>query len=264
MRYFVQNSISCRGDVRRQRSHFWPAATALLVLAPALAPTLAQAQAKPAIEVSATTDERRRGLSWSDGDASASASVDLQLAGLNAGARVTALRGSARHAGADMVTDLTLGTGFDLSGARLSVSAIGHLFTGASEMMDYGEVAADASYTFGPLQVEAGANFAPSQSAIGGSNLYLFAGANAGIPATPFTLSASIGRSIGSDDRLRSDRLRPGGDYTDWRIGVDHVTGPLTVGLDYTGTDLSDGAVDPIGDRRNSGNRLLARAQFSF
>jgi uncharacterized protein (TIGR02001 family) len=260
MRYFVQNSTDCRADTRRRRSPFSPAAAALLVLAPALA----HAQAKPAVEVSVTTDERRRGLSWSDGDASASASVDLQLTGLNAGARVTALRGSARHAGADMVTDLTLGTGFDQSGVRLNVSAIGHLFTGANDRMDYGEVAADASYTFGPLQVEAGANYAPSQRSIGGSNFYLFAGANAGIPATPFTVSASLGRSIGSDNGLRSDRLRPGGDYSDWRIGVDHVTGPLTVGLDYTGTNLSDGMVDPIGDRRNSGKRLLARAQFSF
>ena len=227
-------------------------------------PVAAKAQAGATFDVAATTDERRRGLGWSDGDASVSAGVGSRLAGLDVRARVTALRGSARHGGADAVADLTIGTGWDLAGLTLRAGATGHLFAGARGGLDYGEINGDASYSLGPVQVEAGVRFAPSQRAIGGSNLYAFAGANAGIPATPWTVFASVGRSMGSDDRLRSDRLRPGGDYTDWRIGVDHVAGPITVGVDYTGTDLSDGAVDPIGDRRNSGDRVLARVRFDF
>ncbi len=225
----------------------------------------AHAQALPTVGVEATTDERRRGLSWSGGDASVSADAALAIAGLDVSARIAALRSSSRHAGADAVADLTLGTGWNVSGVRLRASATGHLFAGARGGMDYWEVGGDASYTLGPLQVEAGLSLAPDQKAIGGGNLYLFAGANAGIPATPLTVSASIGRSTGDDDRLRSDRLRPGGDYTDWRIGVEHVTGPLTLGVDYVATDLSRRReITAIGDPWNSGDRLLARVRFGL
>ncbi|WP_204283871.1 TorF family putative porin, partial [Klebsiella pneumoniae] len=65
--------------------------------------------------------------------------------------------------------------------------------------------------------------YAPSQSAIGGDNLYLFASANAGIPATPLSASATLGHSTGStDDPVRAARLRPLGDYTDWRLGMEY------------------------------------------
>ena len=257
----MQKSTGCVVSSRASNALVW-AATAPVLLA--LAPAAAVAQSRSILEVSATTDERRHGLSWSDGRASASARVDLQLGGLDTSARLSALRSSARHTGADLVTDLTLGKAWDLAGMRVRVSAIGHLFTGASEQMDYGEVGAGASYTLGPLQVDAGANFAPDQKAIGGSNLYMFAGAAAGVPATPVTVFTSLGRSLGEDGATRSDRLRPGGDYTDWRIGADYVLGQLTVGLDYTGTQLQNRSVGTIGDRRNSGDRLLARVQLNL
>jgi hypothetical protein len=229
-----------------------------------LPPAAAIAQSRSILEVSATTDERRRGLSWSDGEASASARVDLPLGGFDTSARISALRGSARHAGADLVSDLTLGTAWDLAGIRVRVSATGHLFTGASEQMDYVEVGAGGSYTLGPLQIDAGANFAPSQKAIGGSNMYMFAGAAAGIAATPITGFASVGRSLGDDRDGRSHRLRPGGDYTDWRIGADYVLGQLTVGLDYTGTQLRNNPNQIVADPHNSGDRLLARVQLNL
>lgn len=233
-----------------------------LAVAPVLAPFAAHAQVRAGVE--ATTDERRRGLSWSDDDPSISADAQADLTGFQAGARVVALRGSPRHAGADAVADLTLARSIDLSAFRLRASATGHFFAGAADGMDYWEGGADASYSLGPLQVEAGASLAPSQRAIGGSNLYVYAGVNAGIPATPVTLSAAIGHTSGSDGRLYSDRLRPGGDYTDWRIGIEHTVFPLTLGLDYVGTDRADRPVTPIGDPRNDGNRLLARARLSF
>lgn len=237
---------------------------AALPLALAVLPAAAPAQSKPSFGVEVTTDERRRGLSWSGGDPSISADAALSLAGFEADARVAALRGSPRHAGADAVADLTLGKTWGVGGLSLRARAIGHLFAGAREPMDYWEVGGTASYTFGPLQGEAGVTYAPSQSAIGGSNTYAFVGASAGIPATPFTISASAGRSMGPDDRLRSARLRPGGDYTDWRIGVEHITGPLTLGVDYVGTDVPRGAAGALADAGNSGDRLLARARLSF
>ncbi|MEP9400927.1 TorF family putative porin [Sphingomonas silueang] len=228
--------------------------------------SVAHAQSLPQVGVEATSDERRRGLSWSGGRASISGDVAATLGGIDLDARVAALRESDRQYGADAVADIGAAFGQSLGPVELRALAIGHVFAGAMTRADYGEVGVEARYTLGPVEASAGATWAPPQRAIGGSNLYLSARAVAGIPATPFTLVASIGRSSGTvDDPVRANRLRPGGAYSDWRLGVDHVTGPLTLGVDYVGTDLRDDAVVPVvGDRRHSGDAVLARARLSF
>lgn len=226
----------------------------------------AQAQSLPSVGVEATTDERRRGLSWSEGKASISGDAALTLGMIELDARVSALRGSVRHDGADAVADLGAAIVTDVGPFQLRGRAIGHVFAGAEQGMDYAEFGGDARYTLGPVELTAGALYAPPQRAIGGSNLYLSAQAVAGIPITPFTLVGGIGRSSGAvDDALRADRLRPGGTYVDWRLGVEHTTGPLTLALDYVGTDLNDDrGVTSIGDRPHSGDRILGRARFAF
>lgn len=237
-----------------------------LILASLLASAAAQAQSPVSVGVEATTDERRRGLSWSEGDASVSGDLSARLGAIELDARVAALRGSVRHDGADAVADLGAAFVTDAGPFQLRARAIGHVFAGARSDLNYGEVGGDARYTLGPAELTVGALYAPPQDAIGGSNLYLSAQGVVGIPATPFTLIGGVGRSSGSVDSVaRADRLRPGGTYSDWRVGVEHVTGPLTLALDYVGTDLADGrAVGAIGDRRNSGDRVLARARFAF
>ena len=219
--------------------------------------------------VEAETDERRRGLSWSEGKAALAASATVGLpAGFDISARITTLRDSPRAGGADAVIDATLGYSTDLGGGvRGEAFAVAHLFTGARGPANYVEGGAGLSYQLGPAQIGADLRYAPSQEAIGGDNLYLGAHANVGIPATPFTVTASIGRSSGSvDDPLRAARLRPAGTYSDWLVGVRHITGPLTLGLDYSGTsiDRADVVASPYADARNSGDRLTARASFSF
>ena len=104
------------------------------------------------------------------------------------------------------------------------------------------------------------------QSAIRGNNLYLYANGYSGIPGTPLGLSAAIGRSSGSvDDPLRAARLRPDGTYVDWRIGLEHVRGPLTLAVDYVGTDIDQGApTSPFADARHAGERVLGRVRLSF
>ena len=247
-----------------------PAARMVLAIAGAAGclTTAAPATAKTGIRASveATTDERRRGLSWSEGRASISGEFGADLGGIETSVRVAATRGSVRHAGADAVIDADVGKSFDLGPFRVRGRAIGHFFVDAGRTMDYGELGADGSYSLGPVQVSAGAIWAPDQGAVGGDNLYLYAGANAGIPGTPFTVSAAVGRTTGdSDDPVRSARLRPDGDYTDWQIGVAHVVGPLTLAVDYVATDVdSSRVVSPLGDRGNSGDRILARAALAF
>lgn len=226
-------------------------------------PAMAQVQAG----VELATDERRRGLSWSEGKAAPSAFARIDLpGGFDLGARVLATRGDPRHGGADGVVEPTLGYSTDVGGIRLDGFVTGHLFTGARGDMNYGEVGAGASYSLGPAEAGVEARYVPSQDAIGGDNLYLAVRGRVGIPATPWTLTAHAGRSSGSvDDSVRAARLRPGGTYHDWALGVQHVTGPLTVGLEYTGTDIANVRdASPFAVREHAGDRLAARISLGI
>lgn len=216
--------------------------------------------------LSVATDERRRGLSWSGGRAVVAGEASATIGAVTGAARVTSLRGSARADGADAVADLSLTGGIDAGGVRVEAGGVAHLFGGAGRRMDYGELTLAARYAFGPAQFDAGIDYAPDQAAIGGDNAYLHAGASAGIPGTPWTVLGAVGRSIGGGSPdPRVDRLRPGGDYSDWRIGVEHIRGPLVLGLTYTGTDLSDDRLPSrFADHANSGDRLTASARISF
>lgn len=216
--------------------------------------------------VELATDESRRGLSWSEGRIAASADAMVTLGALDASARVVSTRDSVRHAGADAVADLELGAVTDVGAFRLRGHVTAHVFTGAREKMDYVELGGRASYTLGPLQLGAGAVYAPDQRAIGGDNLYVFASANAGIPATPLSASAAIGRSTGStDDPLRAARLRPLGNYSDWKLGLEFNQFPFTLGIDYVGTDFARRTTSsPYADIGNSGDRVMGRVRLSF
>lgn len=224
----------------------------------AVAQSLTPVSLRPAFEIA--TEENRRGVSWSEGRAAISADLALGAGPVEGTARVVSLRDAGLHGGADAVIDLGLSATQDVGPFAVTGQGIMHLFTGAFGKQDYAEAGLTAAYTLGPVRVTGGGLYAPEQDAIGGSNLYLFAGADAGVPATPFTIYGHIGRSSGEvDDTLRANRLRPGGRYHDWRLGVDHVTGPLAVSLEYVGTDIPEEAA-----RNDHDDRLVARARFSF
>ncbi len=241
-------------------------AIAAAALCAAAIPASAQVSIGGSIEV--VTDERRRGISWSDGDLAPAASVIAQVpAGFDLGVRVTGTRGDPRHGGADAVVDVTGGFTRDIgSGLRLDGFVSGHLFAGAAGSLDYVEGGVGASYALGPAEIGVDARYAPDQSAIGGDNLWLGARARVGVPATPFTVRGTIGRSSGSvDDPDRAARLRPGGNYTDWSLGVDHITGPISVGVLYTGTDIDDRVLaSRYANPSHIGDKVTARLAVSF
>jgi uncharacterized protein (TIGR02001 family) len=236
----------------------------LVAAAPAAAQDVPSAGVTASAEV--TSDEVRRGLSWSGGRAAVAGELRGSRGALDASVRAVTLRDSPRHAGAEAVVDLTAGTGWDLGAIRLDATATGHLFAGARGRMDYVEFGATAGYGYGPIYATLGVAVAPSQDAIGGSNVHVRADANAGIPGTPFTLLAGLGHSSGSvTDPVRADRLRPGGSYIDWRLGVEHRRDRLTFGIDYIGTDVAQAdASTRFADARHAGDRLVGRAQLSF
>ncbi|KQN25186.1 hypothetical protein ASE86_02700 [Sphingomonas sp. Leaf33] len=243
------------------RLAFFLAGVASVTSAPALA------QSKPAIGAEATTHEVRRGLNWSGGRAALSADIAVDdLAGFDLLGRVVTTRESPRHAGADAVADLELGRGFDIGAVRLRASVTGHLFAGAAIDADYYELGATGSYTLGPVTLDAGAKYAPEQSSIGGDNLYLFANASGAIIGTPLTANAGIGRSTGqTDDPVRAGRLRPAGDYTDWRLGLSYGLSKVTLSLDYVGTNIDDRrTVSPFADPDHIGDRVVGRVRVAF
>ncbi|WP_443970752.1 TorF family putative porin [Sphingobium sp. CR28] len=217
-----------------------------------LAGTQAKAQATldPDLTVELATDERRRGLSWSDEHASARAALRLPLGdGPFVSASVASLGGSNRHGGADAVIDLSAGYARNVGAWRLSADVVTHRFAGVpnSGFLEFG---GSAAFTLGPAMVDAFARFAPAQDAIGGQTLYIGTGVQAGIPGTPLSLSAHVGRSTGTDkgDDLARFRLRPQARYHDWSVGLDYVGKNWSAGLRYTDTNIAralDNQADP-------------------
>lgn len=214
----------------------------------------------------AASNEVRAGISWSGGSASASVDARLDIGIADVSLRTVALRGGVRHGGADAVVDIALGRDWSLGAVTVRTEAIGHVFGGAGLGMDYGELALGARYGIGPLRVSATAWYAPSQSTIGGDNLHLRVAADAGLPGLPITLLASAGYTTGSGNAPRAARLRPLGDYADWKLGAEYSRYPLTFGLDYTGTDIAAGrpTLSPFADPAGGADRVVARVRLSF
>lgn len=243
----------------------------MLVLALIAGAGAAEAQqlGRPTGSVEATTDHRRRGLSWSDGDPALDAIVSVPVAGLRLDGRATTTRGAMRHGGADAVFDAAAAYTTELaSGVSLSAGATGHFFAGSAVKADYGEVDLGLGYALGPLQLDLAASYAPDQAAIGGDNLYLQARASAGVPGTGVDVAAHVGRTSGTtDDPLLAARLRPAlQSYVDWGVRVERRFGPLALGLRYSGTDVDTRAVaaSPFADPDDAGDRLTAHAVVFF
>lgn len=161
-------------------------------------PAAAQYASGPSATVEVASDERRRGLSWSDGDPVLRGTLSVPVAqGLSLDGAATSLWSSDRHGGANAVIDLGPSYVHQLGGWRLSLDARYHLFPGADHQ-GYGELGAGAGFLIGPASIDIGAQYAPRQSAIGGDNLYLSSAASFAIPGTPLTASARVGHSSGS------------------------------------------------------------------
>ncbi|SFR96981.1 TorF family putative porin [Sphingomonas jatrophae] len=234
----------------------------MALLLAALPSAMAAAQGiEPSLDL--TTDERRRGLSWSRGRPALVAGVVVPVGStLSLGARGTTLRRSARHGGAALGFDLDAMIARDLGPWRLSGGVIGHVFTGRSEL-GYAEVEAGVGHLIGPLQIDLTATYAPRQRAIGGDNLYVRLAGSAALPGTPLALRAHLGHSSGDTrDIERAARLRPDGDYWDYRIGLDLTRTPVTFGVALSGTSADRPAPGRFVDR-HVGTRLVAFARLA-
>ncbi|MFC4593611.1 TorF family putative porin [Sphingobium tyrosinilyticum] len=230
-----------------------------LIACASASPALAQYESGVSATVEAASEERRRGLSWSDGEPVLRGSISMPVAkGLSIEGATTSLWGSDRHGDADAVIDLGAVFARQFGGWSLSAEGRYHLFPGASGP-GYGEIGAGAAFLIGPASVDLSANYAPKQSAIGGDNLYLSASAVVGVPGTPLTVSARIGRSSGDvRDPVRAARLRPNGAYWDHGFNIDYLKGRWFAGLRY-----ADSSIDGPGSH-HAGATLIGRVGFNL
>lgn len=212
------------------------------------------------------SDDRRRGLSWSGGRAALSAGAGVSIGpALRFDASVATARSSDRHGGADAAIDMSLGYSRYLGPIRWDAVVIGHAFPGATDAPGWIEVGTSAGLAYGPVTLDVSGRYAPAQSAIGGDNLYVGAELRAGIPATPFSVRAAGGRSTGSvDDAIRAARLRPSGAYWNWLVGVERVSGPFSVALDYVGTDIGREQASPFAETADARDMVVARVSYRF
>jgi uncharacterized protein (TIGR02001 family) len=214
----------------------------LLVSAFICAPAFAQTGAPGDFELAGSaglwSQYRFRGVSLSDEDPAAQASLTLShKSGLYAGAWASTADGFGRSAGADMELDLYGGYGGDFALGSYDVGVLWYAFPGA-ENADRVELYGSLTGALGPARAKLGVNWAPSQDSLGNEdNLYLYTELSSGIPASPVTLRAHLGYTNGA---LSPARLLTGdSDYLDWSLGADYALGPVTLGLSYVDTDVA-------------------------
>jgi uncharacterized protein (TIGR02001 family) len=236
------------------------ALAALAFAAFAAAPAFAQEAAAPdeeaaddgAFDISATltvtSDYRFRGISLSDRDPAGQASVDISYRGFYAGVWTSTM---ARYADTNVETDVYAGYGGEAGPIEYEIGAIAYLYPGGDGSGNVYEGTGSIAYTFGPATGRLKVNYAPDQENLAGDNLYLSADLRVGIPNTPVTAFAQVGRERGSFY----------GRKYDWSLGVEVTRGRFTASLGYFDTDLN-GLTSGFGHNVRGG--IVASASVEF
>jgi uncharacterized protein (TIGR02001 family) len=189
--------------------------------------------------VEVMSDYRFRGISRSDEKPAVQAQLTVgHDSGFYLGGRGTTLRGinplrihqMAPEEFGDLQLDLYAGYGTNLTlGTGLDAGVMYYRFTGEDNAGGYLEPYASLTHTLGPVQATAGVKYAPSQSAIGDSDmLYMFGEVEASIPLTGITAVGHIGRQ-------QSDTM---GSYSNFSLGGRYGFGPAYIGARYVNTGL--------------------------
>jgi len=242
------------------------------VLLFAAAPVLAQEAEAPAPDfkvsgsVALVSDYRFRGVSQSDkGFAIQGGLTGTHKTGFYAGFWASNLAGWGTFGGPNLELDLFGGYKMPIGDGALDAGLTWYMYPGGASNTDFAEPYIKLSGTAGPVSLLAGVAYAPKQEALGNwyftgaafqdgipddfgaknDNLYLWGDVAGGIPGTPVTLKAHIGYSDGNPGLgPNGTSVAPTGSYWDWLIGADLVLGPVTLGIAYVDTDISDTSIE--------------------
>lgn len=163
--------------------------------------------------------------------------------------------------GADAQVDLSAGYRRTIDGTTFDVGVLYYYHPGSGGIAsDFVEPYASVSHLLGPVTATGSVAYAPKQSALsigngGEDNVYVAGDLSAGIPGTPFGLSAHLGRTFGPS------AVSIGRAYTDWGLGATYTTRGLTFGVRYVDTD--DAFITPRG-RNAAAAGLVASVGLSF
>ena len=201
----------------------------------------------------AVSDYRFRGISQSNEDPALQASVTLDHdSGFYAGAFASSLSDDLRPGEIELdgfvgyTREIASGTDLDVG-----IQLYGFPNNGSLTNASYFEPYASVRHTLGPVTAEVGAAYAWEQEGLAGNDsLHVFTDLRGGIPMSRFTVLGRVGYTSGPA------RFTGFSDYLDWRLGVQYVLGPATLGLDYVDTDIASG---PDADAT-----LVASLRFGF
>jgi uncharacterized protein (TIGR02001 family) len=208
------------------------------------APALAQDEPKAfTVTGGATlvTDYRFRGISQTDKDFAVQGTFTVAH---ESGIYATVWGSSVDDyvaAGSDQEIDLSAGFKKTFGGTTVDIGGLYYYYPGAEKIVpgyasDFLELYGSVAQTFGPVTGKVLVAYAPKSSALDygfgkEDNLYANASLSGGIPGTPVSVSAGVGRTF-----TRSF-LSGGIKYTDWSLGASYTTGPLTFGVSYVDTN---------------------------
>lgn len=205
--------------------------------------------------IAATSDYRYRGLKLAEGALQPTVTIAHE-SGFYVGAWGSNLDDTPRYGTIEL--DLYAGWSGEVSGGvTADVGVMRYIYPDRDRALGrtgYWEPYASVRGSLGPATAKVGVAYAPAQNAIGGGdNLYSFAEVSSGVPLTPVTLNAHLGRSAGS--------LTPGRHYWDWSLGADYaLPGGITAGVRYVDTDVPSSA--PLAGQYDA--TLLFSVAFNF
>jgi uncharacterized protein (TIGR02001 family) len=253
-----------------------------LMLAASTTPALAQDTAPPKPftvtgNVTLTSDYRFRGISQSNGDGAAQATLNVtSRTGFYVGTFASTIDDRVSLPGyGDAEVDLYGGYAKSLSnGIGFDAGLLYYYYPGGQNGLDtdFFEPYASASYTIGPVSTKVGVNYAwGGQKGLDftsghDDNTYVYGQAGVGIPGTPVTVTGHVGYTAGALGRLNPDA---GDDtYWDWSLNAEAVGGPIKVGVTYLDTDISNARDPALGGRfaekLNRGSTVLGYVGIGF
>jgi uncharacterized protein (TIGR02001 family) len=247
---------------------------AIALAAPAVAQDAAApaeaAEKEPDFKVSGSvalvSDYRFRGVSQSDNDGAIQGGLTLgHKSGMYASFWASNLAGWGTFGGPNLELDLVFGWKFPAGPVAIDVGVTTYTYPGGADITTFAEPYVKVSGTLGPVSLLGGIAYAPSQQALGnwyftgqayqdglpddpgasGDNLYVWGDIGAGIPGIPLTLKAHFGYSDGNPGLgPNGTSVAPTGSYWDWLIGADFVVGPVTLGIAWVDTSISDNSFE--------------------
>ncbi|MDV3459122.1 TorF family putative porin [Sphingomonas sp. HF-S4] len=214
--------------------------------------------------VALVSDYRFRGVSQTDEELAVQGGVTIaHESGFYVGTWASNLAGWGTFGGSNTELDIYGGFKLPVGGGTLDVGVTWYMYPGGADITDFAEPYVKLSGTLGPVSLLAGVAYAPAQEALGQwylsgadaaagvyndpgdkeDNLYLWGDISSAIPNTPVTLKGHLGYSDGNAGLgPNGTSIAPTGKYWDWMLGADlAIAGtPLTLGVAYTDTDISD------------------------